>query len=234
MKLIPLSLTVPCLAFSSVSILSGATTVIYEEDFTNTVLPSSTQATVGFFNGNTAFDVIGVAANASVSGGALSVNTTGGFRGIGIILDPASFVGVGTYDFTFDITSFNDNGNTGSSVMANIFEGSGYDQGNNGDALRLDAQLGTLVGLGSATANEISSGVFTAAANEITLQFEYDGSSAVAIFVGVETDSFPFPTAQFDNFSVSTSAVPEPSSLLYLSVLPSFLLLRRRNRLSSK
>ena len=232
MKRFPLSLTVRCLFFSSVSGLFGATT-IYEEDFTTTMLPNSTQATVGFFNTNTPFDVIAADSDASIANGVLSVNTTSGFRGVGIILDPASFVGVGTYDFTFDITAFNDNGNTENSVVANIFEGSGYDLGDNGDALRLDSQLGTLVGLGSATASQIASQEYTAAANAVTLQFDYDGSSAVAIFLGIQTDDFPFPSAQFDNFSVSTSAVPEPSSLLYLSVLPGFLLLRKRKRSSS-
>ena len=209
--------------------------VIYTEDFSGTtVLPSDTQETLGFYNGNALSDgiVVSDSANATIENGQLGINSTSGFRGIGLVLTPEETLGSspGTYQLQFDIVSFDPgvNGPTVGTGFAevNIFSGNEFQAANDANAVLLNAQTGELEALGAAVSTELASQNFTTAGDNITITFEYDGSGAIAIFFGANTSSFPFPSVVFDNIQVST--IPEPSSVFYISITSLFVLLRRK------
>ena len=217
--------------------------VIYNEDFSTTTTQGlGTQATLGFFGpGFAAFDAIAVAANATVQNEELffNSNTNNEFRGIGIVLDGASFVGNGPYSLQYDIVDFQLNSPFGSAFsdqfQAIVWTANGFVQGTS-DGLVVNAQSGDVILSGpdsTASATQIASQAvsFQDSPNTGTfsLDFNYDGSEAVVIYLGAVSDGFPFPEITVDNISVSTaSAVPEPTSVTLLAL--SFLAITARRR----
>ena len=212
--------------------------VIFTEDFSgSTVLPSVLQETLGFFDENGTVNalsdgiVVSDPANANIANGELGINSTSGFRGIGLVLTPETLgSSPGTFQLQFDIVSFDRGENFGTVgtgfAEVNIFSGNGFQAGNDANAVLLNSQTGELAALGTAESTELASQDFTTAGENITITFEYDGSGAIAIFFGANTSSFPFPSVVFDNIQVST--IPEPSSVFYISITSLFVLLRRK------
>lgn len=206
-------------------------TTVFTEDFSTTTLPGNTQARVGFFNGNATFGGIVADANSTIVNGALEVETTNNFRGIGILLGADDFNGAGDYTLEFDLVNFS--GDSDDFARASVFSGSGFELANDRNALLLNAQRGTLEALGNTTVNLLNTEDFIVPSNDLNLTFNFDGSSAVAVFLGVETTNFPFPTATFDNISISETqskfeSIPEPSVALLLA--NSLFLMFRRKR----
>ena len=230
-KKVILNLLVPLALLACDSLF--ASTVVYNEDFSASVLPTQAQGTLGFFNGNINFNEIGVSSQATIASEELVVNTTSNFRGIGIALAPDSFFGQGIYEVAFDITNYSGDANDFAEV--GVYSGRGYEFGNNADALLLNTQTGQLTGLGSAVAEEIRIETFTSIGRK-SFTFEYDGTSAVALFFGGRTGGFPFPDVSFDDISVTSVqddniafvVVPEPSSALLVGCSAVFLFRRRR------
>ena len=233
-KKLILNLLVP-LAILACDSLS-ASTIVYSEDFSTSALPSQNRGTLGFFPNSGEdinFNEIGVSSRATIDLGELVVDTTSNFRGIGIALAPDSFFGQGVYEVAFDITNYSGDFNDFAEV--GVYSGRGYEFGNNADALLLNTQTGQLTGLGSAVAEEIRTETFTSIGRE-SFTFEYDGTSAVALFFGARTGGFPFPDVSFDDISVTSVqddniafvVVPEPSSALLVGCSAVFLFRRRR------
>ena len=228
-KKVILNLFVPLALLAGDSLF--ASTTVYSENFSTSTLPSRPQGALGFFNNNINFGEIGVASRATIDLGELVVDTTSNFRGIGIALDPDSFFGQGIYEVAFDITNYSGDFNDFAEV--GVYSGRGYEFGNDRNALLLNAQTGQLTGQGSAVAEELRTETFTSVGRE-SFTFEYDGTSAVALFFGARTSGSPFPDVSFDNISVTSaqfnSAVPEPSSALLVGCSAVFLFGRRRAR----
>ena len=227
--------------FSSLS----AATSIYEENFENATLPISTQATLGFFNSNLVFGEIAVSSDASIqdlNGNQalrLTSQTNGEFRGIGIALNSSMLAGAGTYSLGVDLLTFDLSSSFGSdrddSLLVNIFSGNGFvDNTNNGLVVNgQTADLMPIIG-GNATSQLLGTGSISFQDSPNTgaldVQFNYNGTDeAVVIYIGALSDGFPFPEIVIDNIVLSTDAVPEPSSFLYLAMF-AFAGIARRTR----
>ena len=218
-------------------------TVIYSEDFSSTTTNGlGTQANLGFFGPNfAALNDIAVAANSTVQNEALFFNSNTGneFRGIGIVLDAAAFVGIGSYTLQYDIVDFQLSSPFGSAfddqLQAIVWTANGFVEGTS-DGLTINAQSGDVVlsaPESTASATQVASQAvsFQDAPNTGTfnLDFEYDGSEAVVLYLGAVSDGFPFPEITIDNISVSSlSAVPEPASTTLLGLGLLTLTFRRR------
>lgn len=164
-------------------------------------------------------------ADTSISGSNLIVGSSvpDAPRSAVVVLDPAAFAvdGAGDYRLTFDLTAFSMSDSlplTGNDyAFASVWSGSGYDLSNTtGNALFVSPGLANIVGSGSATASEIARGEYTSAGNGLIVDFAYDGTSAIAIFLGAfQADGWPFPSASFANVGISsltdTNPIPEPS-----------------------
>ena len=213
----------------------SASTVIYSEDFTSVVLPTTTQSTLGHYAPYAAFGEISVAADAVAENGALTLKSNSNFRGVGIALDGAN-LSLGTYTVSFDILSFvlsHSSTNTVNDYLeASAWAAHGYQQGSN-DGVILNAQTGDLGVYGNATVSELGNTtvLFSDATNTGTFDFSfnYTGTDAVVLYFGAVSDGWPFPEIVIDNISLvgGTATVPEPSSALLLS-LSSLLLFRRK------
>lgn len=215
-------------ALSCLASLSHAAVALF--DFSTETLEDRFNGYIGgWFGNNLDFGQwYGSAADASISGSNLIVGSTApnDARTAVVLLDPAAFAvdGAGDYRLSFDLTGFTMSDslpNTGGDVaFASIWSGSGYDlSGSSGNALFVSPGLGTITPQGTASASEIARGEYSAAANGLIVDFTYDGSSAIAIFLGaLEQGGWPFPTASFAN--VEISVVPEPNmAALLLGVL---------------
>ena len=231
-----------------------ASPVVFSEDFSTTILPTNTQAHLGGNISLATFGEISVAANASIVNETLELSSTSGFRGIGIAFDADQLVAGTSYTLSVDIIDFELSSRFGSnfadSLDINVFTGNDFlADNNNSDRLFLNAQSGELQNRnGSATATEVVSESvisFQDSPNtgSIELNFDYDGSDSLAIFLGAVSDGFPHPTVTIDNITLSESepgsggsssdievgTVPEPSSVLLLSLSSLALLRRKRN-----
>ena len=110
-----------------------------------------------------------------------------------------------------------------------IWSGSGFNPAlNSADALVANTQTGNLTTSGTVVSELLASLVVTATGSGYTLDFEYDGFSAIALFFGANTAGWPFHTIAYDNLVI----VPEISSGLLVSIvlLLAIPLIRRRGR----
>jgi hypothetical protein len=197
----------------------------------------------GWFGNPMSFDQwYGASSDASISGGQLNVTTTSGYRGAVLLLDSSAFepFGAGSYTLTYDVTSFSlSNGASTSAddfAEVRIWSGSGYDLTNTtGNALSVSPQNGSFTAQGTATVNLLASGQVNSTGIANTLQFEYDGTSAIGLFFGAITGNWPFPDVSYDNLSIGPVAVPEPGSIaLYCGLLTGGLIMLRRRWMSSQ
>lgn len=171
------------------------------------------------------------------AGGVAQPQTSGGTNNLkmmGVFLDPARFSGAGQYTISFDLTGDASGNNA---YRAYVFAGSGYDlTGTTNNRLDLSLSSGgfggwsglTADGDGTAIASQLVERILdteasTAGTSEISIDFTYDGSSAIAFAVGGYNNA-----STIDNFSV----VPESGfygSLAGMMAL-CFVLARRRHQ----
>lgn len=161
---------------------------------------------------------------ANISGGTLNVNSTSGTRSAGLFLPPSLFFGSGPYTLKFDVTSYG--GDHNDNAYVSVWQGNAYDLFSSPNAVQLDNYSASLVPLGSASTAKLADGVFQNTGNDFTLNFNYDGSSGVALFFGAQTGGWPFPAVSYDN--VRLSAVPEASTVTIFALLGTVSLLNRR------
>ena len=220
-----------------------ASPVVFSEDFTSTRLaPNSLQANLGGVETLATFGEISVSSDASIENGALVLTSSSGFRGVGIAFEASQLVAGATYNLSLDVIDFELSSPFGSnfndSFQINVYTGNSFlPDSDNSERLFLNSQSGELeVRNGSATSTEIlSENIFSFGdspnTGSVELSFNYDGSDALAIFLGAVSDGFPFPEITIDNIVLSeesgNNSVPEPRSVLLLS-LSSLLLLRRK------
>ncbi len=162
----------------------------------------------------------------------LNVTSTNATRPAGILLSPGLFTEAGTYTLSFDVTAYS--GAVNNSGLVSIWSGNGYDPTlATGNALILDTLSAELKTMGTTTSALLGSTSITATATGSEISFTYDGTSAVALFFGGGTNSWPFPTVTYDNISISQPSivpVPEPSGSAFLALVDSASCLIRRRR----
>lgn len=230
-----LSLASLCLVVS-IAPLSAATTV-FSDTFSSSTVSNYWAANVGGNAGNhIGFGQWAGPSEASITTGALTVNSTSSIRSAGIILSPADFAatGSGSYTLSFDVTAYN-GGNSSNKGLVTIWTGSGW---NGSSALQLAMSQASLVASGSAVASQVGSAAVTGLATQQSITFNYDGTSAVAMFFGMNTAAWPHGSLSFDNVSISKNTplpVPEPSvSALAAGLVGTMCLVRRRNARASR
>jgi len=156
------------------------------------------------------------------------------FRSAGFAVDPQSLGAAGTYRLTFDVLNFE--GGLEDKGIVSIWAGSGYVIGSTGNALIVDTLINELRPQGDATAAQLGSDfTITGALTNQTIDFNYDGTSAIVFFFGAEnlaSDPPVFPTIDYDNIRITTSPIPEPSTgaLLLGVVALSLAQFKRRKR----
>jgi len=160
--------------------------------------------------------------NGTIVSGGLLLDSFNNVRGAGVILDPNLFAvsGAGDYLLTFDVTSFESIPGTGA---VSLYHGSGYNLApalsTIGARLIMDlAQpVGTAVevrGSAGGVGTQIVPDTPFSATGSQSVAFSYDGTSAV----GLIFSSSGGPQIGIDNVVIAT-AVPEPGSMLALSLL---------------
>ncbi|MGJ8672576.1 PEP-CTERM sorting domain-containing protein [Rubritalea sp.] len=227
MNKIPLAIMA---CFAAVATTHGST-IIYSEDFSDTVLLENGNPYLGGYYGNTvefgeyAGDEMRIAITAEDT---LKVTADSILSSAGVIIDPNSFTpGAGTYTLSFDIVSYVAGAGDFSSVS--IWSGSNYGSDSSPDALILDTYLNELATAGDATSERLSYETYTSTGSAYSLTFDYDGTSAIALFFGAENNNgFPFPVIEYDNITITSAAVPEPTSMSLLALGGLTLALRRK------
>jgi len=224
----------------SVLISKAAITI----DFSSETIENQANGFVGgWFGGSMSFDQwYGDSSDASIGGGQLNVSSTSAFRGAVLLLDSSAFApfGAGNYTLTFDVTSFSLSNGASSSAddfaEVRIWSGSGYDLTNTtGNALAVSPQNGSFTAQGNASVNLLASRQVDSTGIANTLQFEYDGTSAIGLFLGAMTGGWPFPNVSYDNVSIGPVAVPEPGSVaLYCGFATGLLIILRRRWMTSQ
>lgn len=208
----------------------AAEAVIFADDFSSSTLTTNPNGYLGgWYSSQISFgEWVADTGHASISGGLATVDSTSGVRSLAIVIDPANFSGAGTHTLTFDVSSYSGDGDdTG---LVRIWQGSGYNLGlDSADGIQVDTQAGSFEAFGSAEAEQLADFSFTTTGSAYSIDFDYDGSSAVGIFLGVQTSAWPFPEASFDNISLSSAAaIPEPTGALSASLIVLGLLWRNR------
>lgn len=172
-------------------------------------------------------------ANAVVTDGAMQIQGynggTGGTRGIGVVIDPTLFGGVaGTYTFKFDLKISGQDGTE--KVYADVWAGSGYNLEETTDSKRIALDTanarGTrnfLAAVSGAAASNLAESTYTsdiAAFETKTVDFTYDGTSAVALLFTADGGVL----GTIDNVQV----IPEPATLGLIALTSVGLLVVRR------
>lgn len=223
---------VACIAVTTAVSRAQNSVPIFSDDFsTSTKFESLNPYVGGFYTPQLPFQkwTGGPDSEVSISSGVLTVNSSSGTRTAGIVLSNTLFSGAGNYVLTFDMKSYT--GSTNNTALASVWSGKGFDLAQTANALIVDTSIASLTAQGNAQVAKLAETNFNTVGNGKTLTFAYDGISAVGIFLGVKTTGFPFPSATFDNVTVSKlSAVPEPSaSILFgLAAFCSTLVRRRK------
>ncbi len=224
-----LSLASLCLV-ASIAPLSAATTVFSETFSTSTISNKWATFVGGNSNNYINFGQWAGPTEASITTGALTVNSTNTIRSAGIILSPADFAatGAGSYTLSFDVTAYS-GGAAANKGVVTIWTGSGW---NSMASLELAMSTASLVAHNGAVSAQVGTANVTGTATQQSITFNYDGTSAVALFFGVNAASYEFPTATYDNILLSKDspvAIPEPSvSALAAGMVGVMCLLRRR------
>ncbi|WP_411826141.1 PEP-CTERM sorting domain-containing protein [Luteolibacter sp. AS25] len=230
-------------------------TVFFEENFSSTNIVNSTRPYLGGWYSNqvsyntwTAGNNVSIATNSTVVGStpALVAAPTSGVRTAAIVFDSNTLTSAGVYTLTFDITSYVANtssstasGNASNAAIVNIYAGTNYDTSKtSASGLIVNTETGILEQLGNAKAELLDSQKFTSAVTSQQMTFTYSGTGAIVMFFGAETGGWPFPSASFDNISITSAAasasaaaattVPEPSAMAFAAILFIGLLSRRR------
>lgn len=214
---------------------SQAATVVYSENFSSSTLTSNGNPYLGgWFTPQTAFQQW-VGSNdgaASITTGALTVTPTSGTRTAGVVLSPGIFPAAGSYTLSFDVTAYNTAASDPAKVT--IWSGKDYGASNTGNSIQIDTYNAQLTGHGSATTSLLGSANITSTGSSTqSITFNYDGTSAVALFFGAATDGWPFPTATYDNITVTQNSpvvIPEPSVSAFAAGMVGVMCLLRRRK----
>ncbi|YCM43316.1 PEP-CTERM sorting domain-containing protein [Verrucomicrobiaceae bacterium 227] len=213
---------------------SQAATILYLEDFSSPNRANTTVPYLGGWYGNEIDfgDVVGPSNHVSITVTetlGLSNDTTS-YRSAAIVIDPAVFTsGAGTYTLKYDITAYNGDSNDQADIR--VWQGSGYDFNppSSGNALIVDTQQGALIPQLSAAANQVASDIRTTTGTDFTVNFNYDGVSAVGIFLGSTNTGGTQPRIEFDNIRIEApDSIPEPSSAILALLATGLILVRRR------
>jgi hypothetical protein len=205
---------------------------IWEEDFTTEPPVARNSDSFVTFSGDSSEELeFGqwTTYNASVSEGELRVAPAAGtWRGATIVLDPSLFSGLsGDYSLEFDVTT--DAILSGGYASVTIYAASGYSSASTDDHVivdNYDTSAGTSFGVyprgSGATVVELATVSYTADATGQSLDFTYDGTSAIFL----EFASKDGGLTTFDNLAI----IPEPSSAALLLGLTGLALVMRRRR----
>jgi len=207
--------------------ISSAHAAIYFDDFTSGSVTDEPNGYIGGFYGNhwNFNQWYGVSTEAAISNDSLTVTSTSGLRGAFILFEPDLFIdGAGEYFVTVNVS-----GNFSQSndpAVVRLWGGAGYDLTNNSaDGIFVNAQTGVFTAFGTATASDLGRLDITESGT-FSLQFTYDGISAIGVFLGAETGGYPFPLVDYN--SLTLAVIPEPSSALLACLSLTALLVRRK------
>jgi hypothetical protein len=203
--------------------------VVFQDTFTSgTITNEQNPYHGGWFSPQIAVTTwYGSHSNVSIGTGTLNVNSTSGVRSAGIFLPPSLFFGSGAYSLEFDVTAYS--GDVNDSAFVSVWQGSNYDLFSSANALQLDTLNASATALGAASSSELIRGTYQTTGVDRTLNFNYDGSSGIALFFAANTGGYPFPTVSFDNVSLNKVAlVPEPSTVTLIALFGSAFLIKRR------
>ncbi|NLF17056.1 MAG: PEP-CTERM sorting domain-containing protein [Lentisphaerae bacterium] len=238
---------VRCSAFVTVAwfglCVSAGAVSVYVEDFGGATLTNRENGYVGGFYGNQLAlgQWFGSGRKVAVGAGVLTVlHDTGSTRFAGVVLDPGIFGGqAGRYLLSFDVKeialSQQGVGNPAMGVThrgrVDVWQGHGYDvENDSADSLWANSFSGTLTPKGNASASRLESLTFGEAGDGYTLAFDYDGSSAVALFFGADKTAYPHLTVVYDNIVIAPTHAPEPSTALMTALGLGMVCWRRRRR----
>jgi hypothetical protein len=208
---------------------AGAATVVFSEDFTSTAISQQSNPYYGgWFTPQFAANQWYGPPEATITTGTLQVSPTFGSRYGGILLSPDTMAGAGDYTLVFDLAGYTGDGNDTASIT--VWTGQGYDLSlSTGNGLILNMLTGVLGTNGSATAT-LQGSLSPTATGTHSIDFSYDGTSAVGLFFGASTGGWPFPQAQYDNISLTKNdLIPEPATSM-LAAFASLALLRRTRK----
>lgn len=199
--------------------------VIYSQDFSSVTNPGTdpTPYIGGYYAPQLGFQRFAVPSDqANLVSGGLEVQNqaSSAHRGAAVVISPSLFLGPGQYQLSFDMPAATLE--PGDSANVRIWEGSGYGSPGVGpDSLIVDTQVGGFAPLGDAVASLIGSASPTGTGTNFTIPFEYDGASAIGIFLGIQdSNGFPFSRVRYDNVRIeATSVVPEASGALGFAFL---------------
>jgi len=205
---------------------SSAHAAIYFDDFTSGSVTDEANGYIGgFYSPHWDFDQwYGVSNEAFISNGSLSVSSTSGLRGAFILFEPDLFIdGAGEYAVTVNVSG---DFSALDPAVVRVWSGSGYDLSNDSaDAIEVKPQGGIFEAKGNATVSDLGRLEMTESGT-FSLQFTYDGTSAIGVFLGAETNGWPFPEVDYN--SMTLALIPEPSSALLACFSLTALLTRRK------
>ncbi len=207
-------------ASSAVSSHAQTLVPVFSDDFsTSTKFNSGNPYVGGFYSPQLPLQKwTGNNGDVTISSGEMKVTSTNSVRSAGIILGNTLFDGAGEYVLAFDMKSYT--GASNNTAFASVWSASGFQIGaNNNSSIVVDTFSAQLNALGNSQAAKLAEATFNTVGNGKTVNFTYDGTSAVGLFLGVTTQGFPFPIATFDNVVVSkvvADPIPEPSLTLLL------------------
>ncbi|WFB35001.1 hypothetical protein P3T73_12610 [Kiritimatiellota bacterium B12222] len=141
-------------------------------------------------------------------------NTT---RSAAIVLSPDAFetAGVGTYTLSYDIVNYA--GSVGDYASVNVWSGSGYGPpGETGNALIINTLSSTVPTAGSAISTELTSNTHTTTGTGFSMNFNWDGVSAIVLNLGGYNVNYPHLSVEYDNIQIfggNVPVIPEMSSL---------------------
>lgn len=210
-----------------------AATVIYEQNFNSLTLANKPNPYLGGWYGSpVAFgEWVRSGTSVTVTGGTAQVSSDSNFRSAAVFLAPNLFPSAGQYRLTVELLSFAGDAVKDTATVG-VWKGSGYDLTNSSaNALVLNTQSGAVQALGTAVASSLGvATISTPGTTTRTMQidFTHDGTSAIAIFLGVTNTDWPFPTATYDNLQITQ--VPEAGTLSAVALAGLLGVLRRRRR----
>jgi len=203
--------------------------VVFEDNFTSGSITNQVNPYHGgWFSPQIAVNTwYGGHTYASIGSGALHVMSDSGVRSAGIFLPPSLFFGNGAYSLEFDVTAYS--GDVNDSAIVSVWQGSNYDLFSSPNAVVLNTLSASLTTMGSASSAELIRGTYQNPGANLTLDFNYDGSSGIALFFGATTGAYPFPSVTFDNVSLrKLAAVPEPSTVTLIALFSCVFVGKRR------
>jgi len=209
----------------------SANAVVFFDDFSSTTITDQPQGHLGgwfpadqFSFGQWYGDTNESGTTLEIANSNLTVSTDSTFRSTVMLLDPATFTdGAGSYLVTVSVTG--GQFDTGSGRVL-VWGGSGYDLSlSSGNGIEVRPKAGDLIAKGGTSVEDLGDLSINSVGTH-SLQFDYDGTSAVAIFLGLSRTGWPEPEISYG--SITLTYIPEPSAALLSALSLAGLLARRR------